>query len=77
MKISKFILIGFALIAFSLTSCDKDFVCDCHSHDAESEMEDRKYDFNGKKDEAEEFCEGREKHLTEDHGYTGVHCEVK
>lgn len=74
----KFMLLGLAALTVGIMgSCKKDFVCDCHSDDPESTMEDREYDFNGKKSDAEEFCDGREHHLEDDHGYKDVHCQLK
>lgn len=77
MKIKKVLVLSLVFATFALTSCNKDFVCDCHSDDPESTMEEREYDFNGKKSDAEEYCEGREDHLENDHGYTDVHCQLK
>ena len=72
------LILGLAVLTLgAFVSCDKDYVCDCHSHDHDSGMEDREYEFTGSKSDAEEYCEGRESHLEDDHGYNDVHCQLK
>lgn len=78
MKISKFILIGFALAAFSLTSCKKDFICDCHIDTIDDEhIDDETKIEDSKKSDAEESCEAIEKAFLASPENEKVNCDLK
>lgn len=75
------LLVGLALGFGFMTSCTRDYSCNCHydeAHDEHFDEENVSYpisDVNKKK--AEELCEGHETTLAVNPEHTNVHCDLK
>lgn len=74
----KKIFIVLAVSAFALSSCKKDFECDCHVHYNDgTPHEDFEYDIkNSKKSEAEDICHDFEHDLEKLPNVEKVHCHL-
>lgn len=75
------LFLGIALGALTLTSCKKEFSCNCHYdefHDDHFDHKDIIYplDKQSKKD-AESKCEEKENLLKADPDHKEVHCDLK
>ncbi len=75
------LLLGLALSFGLMTSCKKDFSCQCHydeAHDDHFDEENVSYPISGvNKKKAEELCEGHETALAADPDHSHVHCDLK
>ncbi len=50
-----------AVAALSFAACSKDYNCDCETTDVNgANISDGNFEFEGKKSEAEDFCDGQE-----------------
>jgi hypothetical protein len=75
------LFLGIALGVLTLTSCKKEFSCNCHydeTHDDHSHEEEVSYPLGklSKKD-AETECEAKETALAAEPDHTHAHCDLK
>lgn len=74
------LILGLALGTLFITSCKKDYSCDCtykEAHDDHFDDESKKYPITGaKKKEAEEACEGYATVLKADEDHSEVNCKL-
>lgn len=75
----KMFLVGMAALAIGLmSSCKKDYVCDCHLDDMQGNHSDEEMMIEGsKEDDAEETCENFESELKNSGSYEEVDCSLK
>ena len=74
----KLMLIGLAIFTLSLTSCKKDFECDCHIDTVDGEHIDKEVDIkDAKKSDAEKMCDDIEHNFEKNENYKEVDCQLK
>lgn len=77
MKVKKVFVLSLAFVALALTSCKKDYVCDCHIDDVDGNHIDQELDINGaKKGDAEKVCDDFEHQLEDNEMYEEADCQL-